>query len=73
MSEIDNSILTLRVLFANSNMKIYGNAIDLAIQALEKQLPKKCFDEIDFGKTCRVCRAPHNEGLYCSACGQRLE
>jgi hypothetical protein len=43
------------------------------IEALEKQISKKCFDEIDFGRTCPICRTIYRGGLYCVSCGQRIE
>jgi hypothetical protein len=43
------------------------------IKLLKKQISLKCFDEIDFGKTCRICRSPNKEGRYCTICGQKFE
>ena len=51
-----------------------GKSLDLAIQALEKQVPKKVDGEYD-EKTCTVC----DEDIlsyyanYCENCGQKLD
>jgi len=48
-------------------------AAKVAVATLSKEIPKKMFNEIDFGKTCSVCRSTYEGGLYCRTCGNRLE
>ena len=52
-------------------------ALDLAIEALEKQIPMPMTEEVDIsGRPIRVCGncedAPGN-GEFCGWCGQRIE
>lgn len=52
-------------------------AVDLAIEALEKQIPMPMTEELDIsGRPIRVCGncgdAPGN-GEFCPWCGQRIE
>ena len=52
-------------------------AVDIAIEALEKQIPKPMMEEMDIsGRPIRVCGncgdAPGN-GEFCRWCGQRIE
>jgi len=52
-------------------------ALELAIEALEKQIPMKMMEELDIsGRPIRVCGncedAPGN-GEFCRWCGQRIE
>lgn len=52
-------------------------ALDLAIDALEKQIPMKMMEVLDIsGRPIRVCGncedAPGN-GEFCGWCGQRIE
>lgn len=53
------------------------DALELAIEALEKQIPKSMMEEMDIsGRPIRVCGncgdAPGN-GEFCRWCGQRIE
>ena len=54
--------------------KDVSTAIDLAIQALEKQIPKKVDGEYD-EKTCTVCDQDilSYYANYCENCGQKLD
>lgn len=56
----------------NSEEKV-KEVMNIALEALEKQIPKKTNDEKDFGECCPICRAPYGGGLYCRTCGQRLD
>jgi rRNA maturation endonuclease Nob1 len=47
-------------------------AIKVAVEVLKKEIPKKMFNEKDFGKTCSICRSLYAGG-YCRMCGNRLE
>ena len=56
-----------------------NEAIDIAIQALEKQIPKKVISDEAFGR-CPVCGYIFNSELvneynikYCPDCGQALD
>ena len=56
-----------------------NKAIDMAIQALEKQIPKKVTEDEAFGQ-CPVCGYAFNSELvneydikYCPFCGQTLD
>lgn len=51
-------------------------ANDMAIQALEKQIPKKPKKNTNSNiYFCPVCerKVAHNHALYCSGCGQKLD
>lgn len=56
--------------------QVLCNAVDVAIQALGKQIAKKpkknTNSDIYF---CSVCerKVAHNHALYCSGCGQKLD
>lgn len=55
----------------------YQEALDEAIEALEKQIPMKMMEELDIsGRPIRVCGncedAPGN-GEFCKWCGQRIQ
>lgn len=51
-------------------------ALRMAIQALEKQIPKKPKKNTNSNiYFCPVCerKVAHNHALYCSGCGQKLD
>jgi transposase len=48
-------------------------AHDLAIEALEKQIPKKVIRERATLKECPICGIIVNHTNYCSNCGQKLD
>lgn len=53
-----------------------AKALDIAIQALEKQIPKKPKKNTNSNiYFCPVCerKVAHNHALYCSGCGQKLD
>ena len=53
------------------NRKFY-NALDMAIEALEKQMPKKaelCYEDL----ICPVCGSDVEWKRYCEECGQRID
>ena len=55
------------------NRKMYA---ELAINALEKQIPKKPKNNTNSNiYFCSVCerKVAHNHALYCSGCGQKLD
>lgn len=51
----------------------YKEALEVGVQALEKQIPKKVkrFKKASI-YFCPVCRTIYQHSLYCSGCGQRL-
>lgn len=59
--------------------KCTTNAIDLAIDALDKQIPKKPIEKFAFSDDieaglCPLCNEGVNEEMnFCSYCGQALE
>ena len=53
------------------NRKFY-DALDVAIEALEKQIPKKaelCYEDL----ICPVCGSDVEWKRYCEECGQRID
>lgn len=52
----------------------YGAAVDMAIDALEKQIPKKAGKKVFVFARCPVCGSPVecNED-YCFHCGQAID
>ena len=57
----------------------FSRHMDIAIEALEKQIPKKVLDDGAFG-ICPICGAEFNSELrneynitYCCYCGQKLD
>jgi hypothetical protein len=79
MSDIEKAILKLRVLYANSNMNTYGEPINLAIEALEKQVPKKPLKlklHYRYKYDAYPCCSQRTNGYqydYCPHCGQKLD
>ena len=55
----------------------HNKAYDMAIEALEKQIPKKTIPQHDFLQEYEICPVCNrNWGImvnYCPECGQRLE
>ena len=57
----------------------WDEALDTAIEALEKQIPKKPLTEFfvnqsgDIGKQCICGRFVSNHASYCENCGQRIK
>lgn len=51
------------------------DALDTAIEALEKQIPKKPKTEPFYGGRCIVCNAliPNKSINYCHECGQKFD
>lgn len=87
MSETEQAILKLRILFANSPMDFYGEAVLQAIDALEKQVAKKVTHEASI-RTCCTCPSCLNvvdefekfgnstvrvTYSHCKFCGQKLD
>ena len=58
-----------------SSLEIRKEALYMAIQALEKQIPKKTITMPFYGGTCPSCNGliPNKEVNYCSNCGQKLD
>ena len=57
-------------------MRDYKNAIEFAMVALEKQIPKLVVQSTDDCARCPVCGGYVGidiEEMYCSACGQALD
>ena len=54
-----------------------GKSMDMAIEALEKQIPKKTTDYIGFhkGNYCPCCGKKLDEWIddYCNRCGQKID
>jgi len=52
-------------------------ALELAIEALEKQIPMKMMEELDISgrpiKVCGNCEDAPGNGEFCRWCGQRIE
>ena len=62
--------------YLNDDAKKVIEALELAIEALEKQIPMKMMEELDIsGRPIRVCGncgdAPGN-GEFCRWCGQKI-
>lgn len=53
---------------------LYKEMCRMAIQALEKQIPKKTITMPFYGGTCPSCNGliPNKEVNYCSNCGQSI-
>ncbi len=73
----ENAIKILKGLYPD--LSLAGKAaIDAAVEALEKQIPKKpdsgygIFFSEDEDKICPVCGNP-NPDTYCGTCGQQLD
>lgn len=72
----ENAIKILKGLYPD--LSLAGKAaIDAAVEALEKQIPKKPDGGYDIfygedAKLCPVCGDPHPD-TYCGTCGQRLD
>ncbi len=77
MNEIENTIRHLKV------GNFTGKQLDLAISALERQIPKKpILDKNDFW-VCPLCKGGyiyppnalnyHQDMEYCNECGQKLD
>ena len=59
-------------------LAIFGlhEAINIAIKALEKQIPKKPVQWNRIVRTCPICHEPHSSFLgykYCYNCGQAID
>jgi len=48
-------------------------AIDMAIEALEKQIPKKFIRDEDEEPICPVCGEEVWDTEYCDGCGQKID
>ena len=60
----------------HKELRDYKEAVDLAMQALEKQIPKPVVQSTDGCTRCPVCGGYVGidmEEMYCSACGQALD
>lgn len=60
----------------HKELRDYKEAVDLAKQALEKQIPKPVVQSADDCARCPVCGGYVGidiEEMYCSACGQALD
>ena len=51
----------------------YQKALDMAIEALEKQIPKKFIRDEDEEPICPVCGEVVWNTEYCDSCGQKLD
>lgn len=72
----ENAIKILKGLYPDLS-RAGKAAIDAAVEALEKQIPKKPDGGYDIfygedAKLCPVCGDP-NPNTYCGTCGQRLD
>ena len=72
----ENAIKTLKGLYPDLS-RAGKAAIDAAVEALEKQIPKKPDGGYDIfygedAKLCPVCGDPRPD-TYCGTCGQRLD
>lgn len=63
-----------------THQEMHNTALDIAIQALEKQIPKRVIyhhDNIHKHYSCESCGLIYFEkefvGNYCNSCGQKLE
>ena len=60
----------------HKELRDYKEAVDLAMQALEKQIPKPVVQSTDDCTRCPMCGGYVGidiEEMYCSACGQALD
>ena len=72
----ENAIKILKGMYPALS-RVGKEAIDAAVEALEKQIPKKPDGGYDIfygedAKLCPVCGDPHPD-TYCGTCGQRLD
>ena len=58
--------------YSFSESEIY-EAIDMAIEALEKQMPKKAELDVYDELICPVCGSDVEWKRYCEECGQRID
>lgn len=83
MTEIEELLNVKK--FIHGHIKVWGihsifrddteNAIDMAIQALEKQIPKKVYhftDDDTFETSCCGIDVSNEDFKYCPECGQLL-
>lgn len=82
----EEAIKTIQVAIAEVEWNYpldYSIAFGTAIEALEKQIPKKpvvvgeeyIFERYEWEKDyeCPSCGNPHADDLFCSRCGQKLD
>jgi hypothetical protein len=67
----------LKILEKNIKPVVGGKSLDMAIEALEKQIPKKVVDMIHrpngfYGK-CQVCGCSNARMQFCQRCGHKLD
>ena len=69
-------ILVLNRLKADLSLE-YQEALDEAIEALEKQIPEPMMEELDISgrpiKVCGNCGDAPGNGEFCNWCGQRID
>ena len=74
--KIEDAIFYLKntpVIANNADKETDQNAYDMAIEALEKQIPKK-FKMVDnYTPVCPVCGEAIWDMNWCDSCGQRLD
>ena len=51
----------------------YRKALNMAIEALEKQIPKKFIRDEDEEPICPVCGEEVWDTEYCDGCGQKID
>lgn len=72
--KVREAIETIKSNYPTSGYYMLCEALDIAIEALEKQLPKKvAFKRNAYGgiSVCPICGAS-DYGKYCRQCGQRI-
>ena len=86
MADAEKAIKTIQVAIADVEWNYpldYSVAFETAIEALEKQIPKKpvvvdeeyIFEKDEWEKDyeCPSCGNPYAEDSFCSCCGQKLD
>ena len=74
--KIEDAIFYLKntpVIASNADKETVQKAYDMAIEALEKQIPKKFKMVDDYIPVCPVCGEEVWDMEWCNSCGQRLD
>lgn len=80
--KVREAIETIKSNYPTSGYYMLCEALDIAIEALEKQLPKKVdimdYPLGDINFRCPVCKSEYicekeHEHFYCPTCGQKLD